>query len=248
MFWKNAIYITGEGERLDYTGYYEVSQNGDIRSLGRYVDNNGGTEWREGKTLHTYSNTKRNNYEEIIFCIGNHKKAIKVHRLVASTFPEICGEWFEGAEPDHINTITTDNRAENIRWVSRSGNMQNPITKDRLSKVALEHSEERSERMKGDLNPARRRMTEEWRQHMSESQKGRVHSEEAKEKMREAAKGKYLGEKSIKAKAVGYEKDGQTIRFGGMREAERETGFSRSSIARSIRDKKPTKGIIWKYL
>lgn len=49
------------------------------------------------------------------------------------SFPEICGEYFEGAEIDHINTIRTDNRPENLRWVDRSGNMANPNTKEKLT-------------------------------------------------------------------------------------------------------------------
>ena len=50
-------------------------------------------------------------------------------RLIASTFPEICGEYFEGAEIDHIDTDTLNNTATNLRWVDRKGQMGNPLTK-----------------------------------------------------------------------------------------------------------------------
>ena len=56
------------------------------------------------------------------------KKHYTVAYLVAVTFPEICGPWFPGAETDHINTIRTDNRAENIRFVDRKTNQNNPLT------------------------------------------------------------------------------------------------------------------------
>lgn len=53
-----------------------------------------------------------------------------IHRLVASHFipnpdnkPEI----------DHINTIRSDNRVDNLRWVTRSENCRNPITQKRMS-------------------------------------------------------------------------------------------------------------------
>mgnify|MGYP002897170845 FL=1 len=35
---------------------------------------------------------------------------------------------------DHINTIKTDNRAENLRWGTISDNVNNPISADRRTK------------------------------------------------------------------------------------------------------------------
>ena len=51
-----------------------------------------------------------------------------VARTVAKAFPEICGEWFEGCEVDHINTDRSDNRAVNLRVVSHRDNCRNPLT------------------------------------------------------------------------------------------------------------------------
>ena len=58
-----------------------------------------------------------------------------IHRLVAFAFPEICGEYFDGAEVDHKNRIRNDNRAENIHWVSPKGNTNNPLTLKYLSET-----------------------------------------------------------------------------------------------------------------
>lgn len=70
-------------------------------------------------------------------CVSiSDEKRIYVHRLVALAFPEICGEYEDGLEVDHLNTIRDDNRAENLRWVTRSQNRNNPISCEHwLSKV-----------------------------------------------------------------------------------------------------------------
>ena len=55
---------------------------------------------------------------------GNH--TFRINRLVAMVFipnPE------NKPEIDHINTNKTDNRVENLRWVTHEENMNNPITK-----------------------------------------------------------------------------------------------------------------------
>lgn len=58
-----------------------------------------------------------------------YTKRIYAHRLVAWAFPEICGEYEEGLQIDHINTIRDDNRAENLRWVTIKQNANNPLSR-----------------------------------------------------------------------------------------------------------------------
>lgn len=41
---------------------------------------------------------------------------IYVHRLVARAFPEICGEWFEGAQVNHKDENPANNAAWNLEW------------------------------------------------------------------------------------------------------------------------------------
>lgn len=48
---------------------------------------------------------------------------VSVHKLVALTFPEICGEWFEGAEVSHLDENPHNNKPENLRWVEHITNI-----------------------------------------------------------------------------------------------------------------------------
>ena len=62
---------------------------------------------------------------------NNKGKTLKIHRLVAEAFiPNPDNK----TEIDHINTDKTDNRVENLRWVTNKENMNNPITRQNCSK------------------------------------------------------------------------------------------------------------------
>lgn len=54
------------------------------------------------------------------------------HRIVWETFN---GQIPDGLEIDHLNTIRTDNRLENLRVCTKSENMLNPITRKRNSEA-----------------------------------------------------------------------------------------------------------------
>lgn len=95
---------------------YEVSSDGLIRNK------------RNGHILsgyHTYSGYKT-------VCItsdAGKTKPWRVHQLVAKAFPEVCGEWFDGAVVDHINADKCDNRAENLKVCTIKENCNNPHMK-----------------------------------------------------------------------------------------------------------------------
>ena len=55
-------------------------------------------------------------------------------RWIALTYPELVeNEYFEGAEIDHIDTDPLNNHPSNLRWVDRSGQMNNPLTRQHLA-------------------------------------------------------------------------------------------------------------------
>ena len=104
--------------------------------------------WRDIGTIgHKVSNMGRvKRYDRLLkgSVSGGYKivaifksKHTYIHVIVAKAFPEICGEWFEGAEVDHINGDTLDNRAENLRVCTHADNMLNENTKKKRRKPVL---------------------------------------------------------------------------------------------------------------
>lgn len=82
---------------------YEVSSAGEVRRGGRVLENyqNPVTKYYVARTIHP---------------------PVYIHRLVALAFipnPE------NGRVVDHINRVKTDNRVENLRWVTHSENHVN---------------------------------------------------------------------------------------------------------------------------
>jgi hypothetical protein len=117
-----------------WEGLYEVSSIGRVRSVGRYVAYRHGLRWCEGRirAIKTYQGY---NYVNLVFSDNGRQieKRCLVHRLVAEAFlpnPE------KKRCVDHLNTIRTDNRVENLRWVTHLENQKNPITAKRLAEPA----------------------------------------------------------------------------------------------------------------
>ena len=114
-----------------YEGLYQVSSLGRVRGCDRYVSNGKGVRLIKGKTL----SLQKVNSGYLIVDLYKNDKSTKflVHRLVGMAFQDICGEYRDGLEVDHISTDRTDNRVENLHWVTRSENRLNPITRQRVS-------------------------------------------------------------------------------------------------------------------
>lgn len=119
---------------------YEVSNRGRVRINGEIV---------EPGLFNGYS------------AIG----CFKVHRAVAELFipnPE------NKPYIDHINTIKTDNRVENLRWVTQKENCNNPLT-----------------RVHGSVAQTGKKLSRETKLKISNTKKGTTLSKEHKQKISE---------------------------------------------------------------
>lgn len=100
---------------VGYEGLYEVSNLGNVRSLNYNHTNK--------PKLLKQDLCNNNNLRVTLY--NRTKKRFLVHRVVAEAF---IPNPYKKPEIDHINTIRTDNRVENLRWVTHTENMNNPIT------------------------------------------------------------------------------------------------------------------------
>ncbi len=113
----------------DIPGYkgYQASNIGRIRSIGFYqkvFSKKVGyfERYRKGTILKPSRRKKGEEYLFVCLCIDGVTTQHFVHSLVAYAFPEICGEWFEGAEISHIDENPANNEANNLRWETHTAN------------------------------------------------------------------------------------------------------------------------------
>lgn len=126
--WRDVVSYDGV-----FSEAYQVNTNGDVWSKDRHIiDKNGMRKLLKGQKL--TPNEVAGGYLQVLLRYNENNKPILVHRIIASCFPEICGEWFPGAEIDHLNGNPSDNRPENLRWCTHTENINNPITVVRRSK------------------------------------------------------------------------------------------------------------------
>ena len=171
-----------------------------------------------------------NGYLTIKYWNGRYVNAALVHRIVAKAFilnPE------NKPEVDHINTIRTDNRVENLRWATRTENHRNPITRKRYGecqkgrKISEKTRLRMSESHKGNKNALGYKWTKEQKEKLKNRRNvwiGRKHTEEARAKISEARK--------MMAKPIyQYSLEGIFIaKFNSSKEASESLGFCKRNI------------------
>ena len=204
----------------DFEGYYEVSNIGRVRSLNYK---------RTGKEKILKNIEDYKGYLEVGLTKNGKRKQFKIHRLVAEAFipnPE--------NKPciDHINTVKSDNRVENLRWVTYKENSNNEKT---------------LEKFKGENHHFfGKHHTEETKKKISEAQKGENNHMYGK-----------TGKKHPKSKSVVQidQTTNEVVKvWGSTREAERIGGFCHNAISECCKNKfnrlgnNIYKGFKWMYL
>lgn len=109
------------------------------------------------------------------------------YRLIAKAFPEICGEWFDGCEVDHLDTNRENNSAFNLRVCTSKENHNNPLTKIHI-KEACNNSGANNpmygKHRYGENSPFyRKHHSDETKAKIAASKKGKPCSEETKAKL-----------------------------------------------------------------
>lgn len=134
MNYKKLIELTKAGVEIwktisGYEGYYEISNFGRIKSVERWVKQ--GPSTRHVKERYKSIHIGAYGYLSVTLCKDGKSRSIPIHRLLAKAFiPNPKGK----TAIDHINTDKTDNRLENLRWVTPKENSNNILT--------LEHCKE----------------------------------------------------------------------------------------------------------
>lgn len=105
-----------------YEGLYEISDRGNVRSVGRTVIAKNGVvmKYRQ-KPL---KQALRNGYLHVSLRKDGKQKSLYTHRLVLQAFVGAPPEGFAGC---HQNGIRTDNRKSNLRWDTQAENNRDMV-------------------------------------------------------------------------------------------------------------------------
>lgn len=119
--WENRQIEDLPGEEwrdvVGYKGLYMVSRKGRVKSLNYH---------RTGKEQILKPGDNGHGYLKVDLYKNGKPKTSRVNRLVLEAFvPNPEGK----PEVDHINGDRTDNRVENLRWVTSRENMENGPSK-----------------------------------------------------------------------------------------------------------------------
>lgn len=121
---------------VGYEGKYEVSNMGNVRSLAFLVYSGLG-KYRTVVPKLLKTKPCKYGYPKVNLSNVTHK----VHTLVATAFlDKPCMDGYHGATVNHKNGIKTDNRVENLEWVSMKDNLLHA----RLTGLNLQQGENNS--------------------------------------------------------------------------------------------------------
>lgn len=101
----------------NYEGIYEVSNLGNIRSLDRWIDNNGYPQFKAGQIIKP-GKTKKG-YLKVNLNKNGECHTVMIHRLVGNAFLENPDN---KATINHIDHNKENNKLSNLEWMTYSEN------------------------------------------------------------------------------------------------------------------------------
>ena len=101
---------------VGYEGYYEVSDQGRVRSLDRIIGGSRGPRRWKGRLL---KQVKDGRYLVVDVCRDGVRSKQSVHAIVLTAFRGDCPP---GKEACHWNADGTENRLSNLRWGTKKEN------------------------------------------------------------------------------------------------------------------------------
>jgi len=108
-----------------YESYYEVSNDGEIRTIERIITLPTHSYLKKQKLLTQYKDGK--GYMHVKLYDGRGKpKSLTIHRIVASAFLDNPNNL---AEVNHIDHNKNNNNLDNLEWISRGDNIRHSYSK-----------------------------------------------------------------------------------------------------------------------
>ena len=121
----------------DYEGFYEITREGHIRSIDRFIRE--GRTFIKGKVMTPHIDYK--GYVRVHLSKNGKNKGERVHRLIAKTFIENPENL---PEVNHIDSNKQNNSIENLEWVTTKQNSEHFFTKgnykERNAKLSRENN------------------------------------------------------------------------------------------------------------
>lgn len=103
----------------DYEGFYQISNMGRVKSLLRVIEKSNGRKMTFKSKILSLNKHYKNEYLSVMIRIFEKHQRKSIHRLVGELFVNNDEEKFE---INHIDSDKSNNRFDNLEWVSRSEN------------------------------------------------------------------------------------------------------------------------------
>lgn len=110
---------------VGYEGVYLVTDDGRVWSMPREVECEGVKRTLKGRWLKPVTR-KETGYKAVVLCAKGNRKTAPIYSLVAAAF---LGPRPEGFDTDHMDRNPGNDRASNLRYVTRSVNSLNNSTR-----------------------------------------------------------------------------------------------------------------------